>query len=249
MSLPYWITILVTIFTLWILQYATGNLVFHKGIKVGYTRKINHFGLFFLPLYLDSVIPHDKSVEGYVLKSIIFISCLTIYIRPIRTRVPLIARMFLSFDRPEDRPNTLLWLSTQIAAGYLIIVPMLLLFIYKGYENLIFIPILINGIGDGLAEPVGLRFGRLKYKTYALFSQNEYERSVEGSLCVFVTSIIIIVIMKSYFSPTEYIFALITLPIVMTLTEAFSPHTWDTPTLFLAGYLNLYLIKSFPFIT
>ena len=79
--------------------------------------------------------------------------------------------MFLSFDRPEDRPNTLLWLSTQITIGYLILIPTIIFFISIGYGDLILIPILVNGIGDGLAEPVGVRFGRLKYKTYALFQK------------------------------------------------------------------------------
>jgi len=248
MSSAYWIFLLVQTLSLWALQYATGNLVFYKDVKVGYTRKINHFGLFFLPIYLETIIPYDKSIGGLVLKGFIVVLCMIIYIRPLRTRIPFIARMFLSFDRPEDRPNTLLWLTTQIAAGYLIIVPAIILFGYIDAVSLVLIPILITGIGDGLAEPVGIRFGRLKYKTYALFSKIKYERSVEGSLCVFIVSLITIVIFKSYFSPTEYVIALITVPIVMTLTEAFSPHTWDTPTLFFAGYLNLYLIKSISFI-
>lgn len=248
MSLDYWIFLSVQTFSLWALQYGTGNLVFYKGVKVGYTRKINHFGLFFLPIYLETIIPYDKSIEGLALKGFIVVLCMIIYIRPLRTKIPFLARMFLSFDRPEDRPNTLFWLTTQIAAGYIIIIPAVIFFGYIDSVNLVLIPILITGIGDGLAEPVGIRFGRLKYKTYALFSKIKYERSVEGSLCVFIVSLLTIVIFKSYFSPTEYIVALITVPVVMTLTEAFSPHTWDTPTLFFAGYLNLYLIKSISFI-
>ncbi|GJM05410.1 MAG: hypothetical protein DHS20C09_14010 [marine bacterium B5-7] len=151
--------------------------------------------------------------------------------------------MFLSFDRPEDRPHTLLWLSTQIAASYLIIIPAIILFESNNIASLILIPILITGIGDGLAEPVGIRFGKHKYKTHALFSKIKYERSIEGSMCVLITSIITIVIFHSSFTAAEFITALITIPIVMALTEACSPHTWDTPTLFLIGYLNLYLVS------
>ena len=29
------------------IQYVSGSLVYYKGIKVNYTRKINHFALFF----------------------------------------------------------------------------------------------------------------------------------------------------------------------------------------------------------
>ena len=110
--------------------------------------------------------------------------------------------MFLSFDRPEDRPNTLLWLTTQTAVGYLIVIPIIIYFFKIGYEDLLLIPILVNGIGDGLAEPIGVRFGRLKYKTYALFSKIKYERTIEGSACVFFTSIIVLI----FFSIRLYLF-------------------------------------------
>ena len=42
---------------------------------------------------------------------------------------------------------------------------------------------------------------------------------------------------------------IILFPIVMTLSEAFAPHTWDTPFLFFFGYSTIYLIKIFPFIS
>ncbi|MEA3359472.1 MAG: hypothetical protein U9R17_08740 [Thermodesulfobacteriota bacterium] len=155
--------------------------------------------------------------------------------------------MFLSFDRPEDRPYTLKWLSTQIIAGYIVIIPAIVLFVKTGYSSLIFIPVLINGIGDGLAEPVGIRFGKHKYKTKALFSKREYVRSLEGSSCVFIASIVILFLFQSSFSFIEFIWALILLPFAMTIAEAFSPHTWDTPFLFLTGYMVLYFIKSIPF--
>ena len=156
--------------------------------------------------------------------------------------------MFLSFDRPEDRPNTLLWLSTQITFGYLILIPNIIFFISIGYGDLILIPILVNGIGDGLAEPVGVRFGRLKYKTYALFSKIKYERTVEGSACVFFTSLIVIIFFHSSFTFAEFFSALIIFPFVMTLAEAFAPHTWDTPFLFLFGFITIYLVKIIPFV-
>ena len=156
--------------------------------------------------------------------------------------------MFLSFDRPEDRPHTLLWLSTQITVGYLILIPAIICFFSTGYGGLILIPILVNGIGDGLAEPVGVRFGRYKYRTYAIFSKIKYERTVEGSACVFFTSVIVIIFFQSGFTSSEFICLLIVFPIVMTLAEAFAPHTWDTPFLFLFGYLTLYIVKIMPFV-
>ncbi|MFO7952724.1 MAG: hypothetical protein R6U91_07980 [Bacillota bacterium] len=61
----------------------------------------------------------------------------------------------------------------------------------------------------------------------------KYGRTIEGSACVFLISIAVLV----------YFHALFILPLVMTLAEAFSPHTWDTPFLFLLGYLTLFVIS------
>lgn len=239
----------ITKFTfLLLIQYASGSLVFYKGIKVNYTRKINHFALFFIPMFVDNIIPVQGSIELLIIGSFISIASLIIYIKPIRTNSMIIQRMFLSFDRPEDRPNTLLWLSTQIVVGYLILIPIIIYFYRIGYEDLLLIPLLVNGIGDGFAEPVGVRFGRFKYKTYALFSKIKYERTIEGSACVFFTSVIVIIFFQSGFTSSEFFCVLIVFPIVMTLAEAFAPHTWDTPFLFLFGYLTLYIVKIMPFV-
>ena len=231
------------------IQYVSGSLVYYKGIKVNYTRKINHFSLFFVPMFLDKFIPVKPSLELLIIGSILAVTGLIIYIKPVRSKSNFIQRMFLSFDRPEDRPNTLLWLSTQTAFGYLVIIPFLILFYTSGYEYLIIIPILVNGIGDGFAEPVGVRFGKHKYQTYALFSKVKYERTLEGSACVFITSIIVILFFQSGFTFSEFIYVIIIFPIIMTLSEAFAPHTWDTPFLFFFGYSTIYLIKIIPFIS
>ncbi len=229
---------------LYMIQYGTGLLVLHRGIKVNYTRKINHFFLFFLPVYIDRVFAYEDSFGLFSLSSAFAVASLLLYIRPLRERVPVIATMFRSFDRPEDRPHTLLWLSTQITAGFLVIIPMIILFARYDLLDLIFIPIVVNGIGDGLAEPVGIRFGRHTYRAYALFTRKRYVRSIEGSACIFLTSIIALSVYHACFSPLQFVIALTCFPAVMTLAEAFSPHTWDTPFLFLTGYLSLFVIAT-----
>ena len=167
--------IIITVI-LFSVAYVSGSLVYYKGVKVNYTRKINHFALFFVPMFLDNILPVESSIESIIIGSFLAVGSLIIYIKPVRNKSSIIQRMFLSFDRPEDRPNTLLWLSTQITAGYLILIPIMIYFFTFGYGDLILIPILVNGIGDGLAEPVGVRFGRIKYKTYALFSKRNMSR-------------------------------------------------------------------------
>jgi phytol kinase len=237
----------IKLFILWIIQFGTGNLVLHKNVKVNYTRKINHFALFFLPLLVDRMFPYEHSLGFVAVGCLIGLLSLVIYIHPIRSRINCIRIMFLSIDRPEDRPHTLQWLSTQVAVGYMVLIPMIILFFTSGHISLIFIPILIAGIGDGLAEPVGVRFGRFKYKTYALFTKKKYVRTLEGSACVLITAAIVILLYRDYFNHGQFVCALIAVPIVMTLAEALSPHTWDTPLLLFCGYGVLYLIKTIPF--
>ncbi len=224
-------------------QYCTGLLVKHKGMKVNYTRKINHFILFLVPVYVDRGFVYEESFGLFALGALLAVLSLAIYLEPVRKRVSLISTMFLSFDRPEDRPHTLLWLSTQIVAGYLVLLPMIALFYYYDLLHWIFLPILINGIGDGLAEPVGVRFGKYRYQTYALFTRKKYVRTLEGSACIFFTSLIVLALFHTHFTPGQLVAAMIVIPPLMTLAEAFSPHTWDTPFLFLAGYLALFAIS------
>ncbi|MCP3925288.1 MAG: hypothetical protein GY714_22165 [Desulfobacterales bacterium] len=247
MTIEFALNLVVKTGILFAVGYCSGLLVEYKDVKVNYTRKINHFMLFFIPVYLDQIFPYDKEsfalhIIGFAVAMVPFI----FYTKKFRERFTFLRICFSSFDRPEDRPHTLLWLTTQITAGFLIIIPMIVLLKYVGMGSLILIPILINGIGDGLAEPVGIRFGKHKYETYALFSKKKYVRSFEGSACVLITSIIVILLYQPYFTHTQFIVAIFSIPVLMTLAEAFSPHTWDTPFLFFIGYLSLIGISYCP---
>lgn len=232
----------VKLFLLYLIQYGCGMLVVHKSVKVNYTRKIGHFSLFLIPVFLDRIIVYEQNLGVFLIGFIITLITLLIYIYPVRRQVPFINMMFTGFDRPEDRPMTLLWLSTQIIAGYLVIIPFIVLYTIHGLMHLIMLPLLIACIGDGLAEPVGVRFGRHKYRVRALFTDKKYYRTLEGSACVFITSLMVIAAYHQAFTPPQLLAAMLVMPIAMTLTEAFSPHTWDSPTLFLVGYLLLFAI-------
>ena len=98
--------------------------------------------------------------------------------------------MFLSFDRPEDRPNTLWWLFTQILVGYIVLVPSVIFFVLNGLAELIWIPILINAFGDGLAEPVGIRFGSHKYETYVFFQKRNMFVPWRGARVFFLQALL-----------------------------------------------------------
>jgi phytol kinase len=234
-----------------IIMYLSGLFVLKKGVKVNYTRKINHFSLLAVP-FLFGIISRSKPSGGgandCVIQIIGLLSGLLFFVlffKPIRERVSIFNTAFAGIDRPEDRPYTLRWITTQTAVNFILAIPIAVYLNTINKPELIFIIILINGIGDGLAEPVGIRFGKHKYQTYALFTNRKYERTIEGSICVFMTSIVVVILFGKLLSPEQFVIALITFPIAMTFVEAKAPHTWDNPFLLAVGSILLFLILHF----
>ena len=107
--------------------------------------------------------------------------------------------------------------------------------------DLLAIPLVITAFGDGLAEPIGIRFGRHKYRTKDLFGNRVYTRSYEGSAMVFLTTIAVLSASFHLFSLSALLWLFAILPLLMTVTEAHSPHTWDNPFLYLIGGIVIYL--------
>ncbi len=238
----YWIHITVLHSCFLTLFYLCGSVVLKYSVRVNYTRKIMHFSLFFLPQFLLTYFPYQSSLVTGVVNALLTMGVLGLFIEPLRNRFEMLSTMFQSIDRPEDRPFTLLWLSTQFLASYLVLMPLIYYLDKHQLRDLLYIPILIIGLGDGLAEPVGVRFGRHKYITKAIFSSRSYTRSIEGSLCVMIVSLLTVVSYRDLFSTAQFYLALIALPPLMTMTEAFSPHTWDSPFLYLVGGVSLIAI-------
>lgn len=225
-----------------IIQYAMALLVINYNTKVNYTRKVIHMSYFLLPQLIDNVIiKYKKNIYTECWNIWIILFLLLLISEEIRKRFNFINVMFKAVDRPEDRPYTLIWFSSQVIFTLIIIIPFSVYFSKIEKEHLIFIPILINALGDGLAEPVGIRFGKNKYKTRACFSSREYERSFEGSFCVFIVSLIIILCYIPYLSINQVLFCLFLIPISSTVAEAYAPHTWDSPiiTLVVCSLLSI----------
>ena len=234
---PFWVAELLKIVSLYAVSWLSAQLVIHHRVRVNYTRKINHFALFFIPMLLTLLVEYERTLPAAVVSSTTLLLAILLMTGPVRRRCPFFATAFRSFDRPEDRPNTMAWLITQIVAGYIVLAPLLLILDTMGAADLIMIPVLVNAVGDGLAEPVGVRFGRHTYRVTALGTARVYTRSIEGSACVFVSAIGVVLFFASSFTDVQLVAALVSVPIVTTLAEAWSPHTWDTPFLFLAGGL------------
>lgn len=226
-----------------IIVYLIGWTVKQYNIRINYSRKILHFVVIFTPYLLEIIIPYEKNMYTVTAMALVAVFNLILFAKPLRMRSEVLKTMFLAIDRPEDRPYTLLWFVTQYIAGAIILVPMFLGFIAIQAKELVFIPIIINGIGDGLAEPIGVWLGKHPYKTKAIFVKREYIRTLEGSLTVFVCSVVTLIFFRDSFTLVQYLITLLILPIAVTITEAKSPHTWDSPLIFLICGICLLLIK------
>ena len=212
-------------------------------------RKASHiFATFFIPLiWTPAVIEGVELYHQWYLsvtwKSFaVFVIPYALMIRPIRSKVRLLYLGHRSFDRPEDRPYTLIWFMTQMLAIGLLLVPMSQYFLSNGVWSLYLIAAMSNGLGDGLAEPIGKVFGKKKYKVRALFTDREYTRSYVGSACVAFFTTLGILINIPILSTGELVTLLAILPALITVIEAKSPHTWDNVFIYLACWAVVYLV-------
>ena len=173
----FWFNQLAKYVLILVIQYCMSLLVIHYDVKVNYTRKVIHISYFLWPQLLDiTVLKYKTDIFTELWNIWIILYLLILSSEHIRNKNKYLDHMFKAIDRPEDQPYTLIWFSSQIVAVLIILIPFSVYFTSIDKSGLVFIPILINGLADGLAEPIGIRFGKHKYKTKACLSDREYER-------------------------------------------------------------------------
>ena len=213
----------------------------NKWFKVNYTRKIQHFAAYLVPLLSPPTAP--LGILPHLWESLFVLFMFLVLIKPVREFSTFFMLQFNSLDRVEDRPNTLKWIVLgNILPGLLIIT------IFKQvFETYLNLPILASivvftvAIGDGFAEPVGTYLGKKKYVVPSWNLKNRYVRSYAGSACVYLFALLFIILYKEQFAnPQEFWSAIILFPPVMTLSEAFAPHSMDTPIMMLIGFSLLF---------
>ena len=208
--------------------------------KVNYTRKLQHFAAYLVPL----INPFGKhaGLLPHLWETFFVMLTFLVMIKPLRENCRFFMLQFNSMDRPEDRPHTLKWIILgNVLPGLLLSVCFQYLFEKVLNEPyLVMIIVIAVGIGDGLAEPVGIYLGKHKYTVPAWNFKRTYTRSYEGSACVWITTLIAILIFRGEFNTLhQFIAALAILPPLMTFAEAFAPHSMDTPLMMLSGYTVL----------
>src|SRR5262245_59936936 len=82
----YWLNEIIRTAALFAVGYPLGLWVLRGGVRVNYTRKIQHFLLFLLPMVLASYIPFTPSLFTVVGSGLVFLASLALFVRPLRTR-------------------------------------------------------------------------------------------------------------------------------------------------------------------
>ena len=198
----------------------SGALKRRAGWPTGYTRKLFHFLIFFtaVGLHLWGGMP-AVNILGVGMG---------IY-------VILIVRagdrnfFFEALAREKDSPRR----------GYFIVLPYLTTALGGLLSNWLFgafavMGYLVGGAADAVAEPVGVRFGRHRYRVPSLKKVEIAERSVEGSLSVLVVSIVLSAVFfcAYYHLPLSHsLLSSLLLSVVVVFVEAASPHGADNLTI------------------
>ena len=231
----------VRLIGLFAIQCGTSYFVKQGRLRVNYSRKIVHFSQLLSTLLINRTFFNYSLEYFFISGTLSFLESL-IFIAPIRRRVGFVAFLFLSYDRPEDRPHTVRLATTQIIGMNVALIGIAYLFGISGLPlDLLALPLVIAAFGDGLAEPIGVRFGKHTYRTKDMFGDRVYTRSYEGSAMVFLTTVAALGSFSDFFSLNALIGLFAILPLLMTVTEAHSPHTWDNPFLYLIGGLAVYI--------
>jgi phytol kinase len=198
----------------------SGALKRRAGWPTGYTRKLFHFLIFFtaVGLHLWGGMPAVNILGGGM----------GIYVTLI---VWAGDRNFFfeALARGKDAPRR----------GYFIVLPYLTTAAGGLLSNWLFgacavMGYLVGGAADAVAEPVGVRFGRHRYKVPSLRRVEIAERSVEGSSSVLIVSILLSAVFFStyYHLPLDRsLLGSVLLSAAVVLVEAVSPHGADNLTI------------------
>lgn len=205
-----------------------GYGVLLKGWKVAYTRFLTQIML----IACTQCILYGKTMlrvySIWYLCYFFFVSIL-----PMVKRWRLLHVLFVSFERPEDRPNTVLWILLQLAGifGVQIALQTWLYPLIQTMKELKWI-VICSHIGDALAEPVGRYVGGPVYPVWHMCgTSRRYFRTVSGSLMVWFLSVAGVYFCRHTFTGIQFSALAIVYPIFITFVEAMSPHTLDGPAI------------------
>ena len=218
-------------------------LVGKFNVRVNYTRKINHMLVWSFPFIIDEIYEYHDETISLIWNMYFAMICMVLWMEPTRRFdcTNILENTFKSLDRPEDRPNSLKWLFLQNVGVVCSLLPFGILWSYWGTDDMLLIPIIAITFGDGLAEPVGIKFGKHKYNVRAIGTNNVYTRSYEGSFMVYFATLVSVILVREDFGLIELIINIVCLPFISAFSEAISPHSLDNPIIIasISSFLSL----------
>jgi phytol kinase len=187
-------------------------------IREGDSRKLNHITCLTAGAVLFGWLPEAVARPScYVGMGVPF--CLLLLVCAFRDRWA-VRNMFYGYARASDAPHEAfhVWFSWLVSIAGLVGIDQVF-----GDMTITRTACLVLGLADGVAEPVGVRWGRNKYRVPAVTGGAPAHRSVEGSAAVFVTTFAVVF---WTWAPATAGLALVVAAVV-TVVEAFSPHGLD----------------------
>jgi phytol kinase len=231
------------VFTFYLIGSFLGKLKQKLNLKIHLTRKLFCMMIFISGFILPQIISTQNFPHYFPLLS----SVMTIFlILSLSSKIRLFflpsTLTFEAINREGEENETLkrLWTETLFTsilvfiAGY---------FFSPSFQIYLFYPALVSGLSDSAAEIVGGYWGKKKYQTLKLWGGGTHYRTIEGSFAFFIVSVLISGLISFYVPHGESVVLTLTLlPILLTLTEAYAPHSWDNPFIFLTSYLTIAII-------
>ncbi len=206
----------------------TGYLRLREILRPGDARKINHVVAFVGGSLCFGWLEPEQSritgtAAGVVLLAAVFLTCQLKRWKPF-------SWAFAGNTRPDDAPNEAFyfWSSWLLSISSLLMIEVIFREITITRAAAI-----VVGIGDGIAEPIGSRFGRHIYKIPAIRTGKPRTRSLEGSAAVAAGaffSIIVIMIYTTDHGLYRSLAAAGSIGMGAAIVEAVTPHGFDNLT-------------------
>jgi phytol kinase len=197
---------------------AAGRLKRSGRFRPGDSRKLNHITCLTAGAVLFGWLPEAVARPScYLGMAIPFSLLLVVCARGDR---PPFGTMYFGYARESDAPHEAfhVWFSWLVSIVGLVGIDQL-----SGDLVVTRTACLVLGLADGVAEPVGVRWGRHRYRVPTLTGGESVSRSIEGSAAVFAVTFLVVL---TTYPPASVVLALCVAAAV-TLAEAVSPHGLD----------------------
>lgn len=215
--------------------FVLGNVAtylrFRRGWRDGDTRKLSHFGHMVIAAPLLAFLPPVQLLPAVTIGTV---AVVLIYAVGAASTHKMIHGIVAGSLRERDKPHARFFFFFPLIVGNLALVAAVFLFPIE----MVRVAFFTAAIADGVAEPVGLRYGGdNKYKVPDLIWRSPNDKSVAGSLAVLFTATIIASV---YFVVTtglqlQHIIAVAVYGLAIAVLEALAPRGTDNMLLLFVG--------------